>query len=137
MDQHLQQKLAEYIVPFQECPPLDVRVLHVLQALPKLVQVDFVSDDRFRVTLEDFVPGRGWRMFIDLPVNGQATSRCVVLRTKLAAAEESFSLYIIAHEFAHAFLRNGGWKSITDPEQAADALAAEWGFPRPLTLPTF
>ena len=35
---------------------------------------------------------------------------------------------LIAHELAHAHLRNGGYGAITDPEHAADALAAEWGF---------
>ena len=39
--------------------------------------------------------------------------------------------YVIAHEFAHAYLRNGGWGEILDREEAADALAAHWGFPRP------
>jgi len=38
---------------------------------------------------------------------------------------------VIAHEFAHAFLRNGPWGEITDVEEAADALAATWGFIRP------
>jgi hypothetical protein len=55
----------------------------------------------------------------------------VVLRPKLERASESFAKYIIAHEFAHAFLRNGGWGKITDVEEAADALAASWGFYKP------
>ncbi|SMP63457.1 hypothetical protein SAMN06265222_10881 [Neorhodopirellula lusitana] len=125
-------KFDEYVEPFRGCGPLDVHVMSVLDALPLEVQVDFVSDDRFRMSLEDYVPGRGSRMFIELPAHGTATSRCVVLRRKLADAPEAFSLYVIAHEFAHAFLRNGGWGAITDREDAADALAAHWGFSRPL-----
>jgi Zn-dependent peptidase ImmA (M78 family) len=39
--------------------------------------------------------------------------------------------YVIAHELAHAHLRNGGRWEGDDPERAADALAAEWGFTRP------
>ncbi len=58
-------------------------------------------------------------------------SRCVVLRERLAHCSESFAFYVIAHEFAHAFLRNGGWGAISDQEEAADALAASWGFCRP------
>jgi hypothetical protein len=58
-------------------------------------------------------------------------SRCVVLKPRLADCSEAFACYVIAHEFAHAFLRNGGWDAITDPEEAADALAASWGFERP------
>ena len=70
-------------------------------------------------------------MFMDLPSGGSAVSRCVVLRGKLDRAPENFALYVIAHEFAHAFLRNGGWKEISDKEEAADALAASWGYPKP------
>ena len=36
--------------------------------------------------------------------------------------------YVIAHELAHAVLRNGGRWGSDDPEEAADALAAQWGF---------
>ena len=59
------------------------------------------------------------------------SSRCVVLRPKLADCSEAFAYYVIAHEFAHAYLRNGGWGNISDVEEAADALAASWGFRRP------
>jgi hypothetical protein len=38
---------------------------------------------------------------------------------------------VIAHELAHAHLRNQGRFPGDDPEHAADALAAGWGFPRP------
>ena len=66
------------------------------------------------------------------PSATNTVSRCVVLRRKLEHASEDFALYVIAHEFAHAYLRNGGWGEITDIEEAADALAASWGFKRPL-----
>ena len=39
---------------------------------------------------------------------------------------------LLAHELAHAYLRNEGRWPGDDPEAAADALAAEWGFPRPV-----
>ena len=60
-----------------------------------------------------------------------SSSRCVVLRPRLADCPEAFAYYVIAHEFAHAYLRNGGWGEITDIEEAADALAESWGFRRP------
>ncbi|MFQ5827779.1 MAG: hypothetical protein ACE5JD_01295 [Candidatus Methylomirabilia bacterium] len=41
--------------------------------------------------------------------------------------------YVIADEFAHALLWNRGRHPGEDPEIAADSLAAEWGFPRPVT----
>jgi hypothetical protein len=53
-------------------------------------------------------------------------------RFRLSVCEEAFAHYVIAHEFAHAYLRNGPWGNIFDPEDAADALAASWGFPRPV-----
>jgi len=106
-------------------------VLKVLTALPKEVQRDFLDDPRFSVTLCNFVPGKGWSLLMDAPGPSENVSRCVVLRPRLAESSEQFACYVIAHEFAHAYLRNGGWREISDVEQAADALAASWGFERP------
>lgn len=121
----------DYLRAFESLPTLRQRVEQVLHSLPQDVQQDFIQDSTFRVSLEDYEPGRGWTMFIDLPTAGNAVSRCVVLRGKLNRAPETFALYVIAHEFAHAFLRNGGWGEITDKEEAADALAESWGYPKP------
>ena len=121
---------AAYLEPFSRHPELQRRVLHVLHSLPPEVQQDFLVDPRFRVEIDNYVPGVGWSFWMPPPgVDGQG-SRCVILRSKLAEATESFAFYVIAHEFAHAFLRNGGWGEITDIEEAADALAASWGFVR-------
>lgn len=125
------ERYAHYLAPFRDCRPLDARLLAVLVSLPAEVQSDFLSDTTFRITLEDYEPGRGWRMFMDCPDSGRKISRCVVLRGKLATAPEAFAHYVIAHELAHAYLRNGGWEEISDPEEAADALAAQWGHARP------
>lgn len=103
----------------------------MLASLPLVIQQDFADDQTFRVTLEEFTPGKGWTMFMDMPDSGMGVSRCVVLRKKLDKAPEDFALYVIAHEFAHAYLRNGGWGEIHDKEDAADALAASWGFAKP------
>lgn len=125
------QAFSAYLQPFDQHEPLRQRVLHVLNALPIEVQQDFLQDSRFRVTLEDFVPGRGWTLWMPTPGPIGNSSRCVVLRAKLSHCSETFATWVIAHEFAHAFLRNGGWGEITDVEEAADALAATWGFVRP------
>ncbi|TWU15586.1 hypothetical protein [Allorhodopirellula heiligendammensis] len=122
---------AAYLAPFSDHPVLKKRVLHVLECLPEEVQRDFVDDHRFRVTLDNFQPEHGWSFLMPAPGVGGQGSRCVVLRVKLANASEPFAWYVIAHEFAHAYLRNGGWGEITDIEEAADALAAAWGFTRP------
>ncbi len=116
-----------YLEPFTIFPQLSARVLHVLTRLPAEVQNDFLSDPHFRVGLDDCPPGKGRTVL--MPELGPAgSSRCVVLKPKLDSTRENFAHYIIAHEFAHAHLHNGGWGDITDVEEAADALAASWGF---------
>jgi hypothetical protein len=65
-----------------------------------------------------------------LPVRNRA-SRSVVLKRTLRNRTESFVTWLIAHELAHAHLRHAGRFPGEDPEHAADALAAEWGFPKP------
>lgn len=108
---------------------LTKRVLTVLTSLPDDVVDDFAGDPSFRIAIDDFVPGRGRKVWMPSP--DQNRSRCVVLKQRLAHCSEEFAVYIIAHELAHAFLNNGGWNEITDPEAAADALADHWGFPKP------
>lgn len=122
---------AEYVAPFSDFPVLQQRVLHVLERLPESVQTDFLDDERFRVEIDNYVPGVGSSFLMAAPGADGKGSRCVILRGKLAETSEAFAHYVIAHEFAHAFLRNGGWGEITDIEEAADALAASWGFERP------
>jgi len=123
--------LCKYLEAFDEFPVLRKRVSRVLSSLPAEVQEDFCTDRTFRIMLEDFVPGQGSKMFMSLPESVERVSRCVVLREKLNRAPENFALYVIAHEFAHAFLRNGGWGEISDNEDAADALARSWGYAKP------
>ena len=102
----------------------------VLTALPEEVRRDFLEDPRFRMTLDDYEPGQGRTVWLASPGVGGQGSRCVVLKPKLADCLESFAKYVIAHELAHAYLRNGGWGEINDPEDAADAMADSWGFPK-------
>ncbi|MCM2373808.1 hypothetical protein [Aporhodopirellula aestuarii] len=124
-------RFADFLAPFSEHPVLRQRLLHVLDRLPAEVQEDFLDDPRFRITIDNYQPGVGWSFLMPAPgLNGNG-SRCVVLRLKLSNASEPFAWYVIAHEFAHAYLRNGGWGEITDIEEAADAMAASWGFARP------
>ena len=118
-----------YLEPFSGS--LRQRVLKVLKALPSAVQDDFLSDHRFRLALDDVVPGTGRTVRFACPGPVGQGSRSVVLKPRLAKCSEAFACYVIAHEFAHAYLRNGGWGEITDVEMAADALAASWGFDRP------
>lgn len=125
------QRIAQLLEPFVAIDPLRHRIAFVLAELPQLVQIDFFGDPHFRISLDDFQPGKGRTVFMPCLNPHGSESRCVVLKPRLATCDESFSLYIIAHELAHAFLRNGGWGEIEDREDAADALAEKWGFPCP------
>ncbi len=125
-----------YLQAFECCQPLGQRVLQVLNALPTEVQQDFVTDPCFTVSLDNYVPGAGSSVFMATSGSAGISSRSVVLRPRLSECEEAFAHYVIAHEFAHAYLRNGPWGNILDPEHAADALAASWGFPRPVLSKT-
>ena len=126
-----ERKIADYASPFAEHKILQDRLIQVLESLPGDVLQDFFDDPTFEVRLENYQPGKGSSMFMALPTDATHVSRCVVLRQKLDRAPEGFALYVIAHEFAHAFLRNGGWGEITDKEDAADALALSWGYKKP------
>ena len=122
-------QFAAYLKPFPDYPRLAHWVAKVLSQLPAEVQQDFLSDPNFKVSLDDCEPGQG-RTVLMPELGPQGTSRCVVLKPRLERCSEAFACYIIAHEFAHAHLHNGGWGEITDVELAADALAASWGWPK-------
>ena len=81
------------------------------------------------------MPGEGSTVFMAAPVGAGVSSRSVVLKPRLSECDEAFAHYVIAHEFAHAYLRNGPWGDISNTEDAANALAASWGFPLPDKLP--
>ena len=122
---------AVYLQAFEHFQPLKQRVLHVLRALPTEVQQDFLTDTRFTVSMDNYVPGKGSSVFMAAPGGTGVGSRSVVLKPRLSDCDEAFAHYVVAHEFAHAYLRNGPWGDISDVEEAADALAASWGFPMP------
>lgn len=124
-----------YLQAFEQCKPLERRILHVLDRLPKKVQQDFLGDTRFTVSLDNYVQGEGSTVFMAAPGSTGVSSRSVVLKPRLSECDEAFAHYVIAHEFAHAYLRNGPWGDISNTEDAANALAASWGFPLPDKLP--
>ena len=120
---------------FEQHEPLQQRVLHVLNQLPQEVMQDFLRDPRFIVSLDNHVPGEGSKVFMAAPGGFGNGSRSVVLKPRLSDCSEAFAHYVIAHEFAHAYLRNGPWGEFTDVEDAANALAASWVFPKPEEMP--
>jgi hypothetical protein len=102
----------------------------VLAALPHHVREDFISDPGF--VMCDYEPAAGALVCVPLKLaTGRQPARSVVLKRTLRRRPESFIRWVIAHELAHAHLRNRGRFEGEDPEHAADSLAADWGFPRP------
>jgi hypothetical protein len=102
----------------------------VLAEIPLIVRDDLMSDPGFHLC--DYEPGPGVVMQVPMRIpERNRASRSVVLKRTLRHRSEPFVKWLIAHELAHAHLRHGGRFPGEDPELAADALAAEWGFPKP------
>jgi len=105
-------------------------LLAVMHDLPTPVREDLMHDPQFR--LADYEPGHGVTVHVPMgALRAGWPSRSVVLKRTLRHRPEAFVRYVIAHELAHAHLRNTGRWPGEDPEHAADALAADWGYPRP------
>lgn len=131
MSEAFEERFESFLREFRELPKLSERLAFVFQSLPRDVRQDFLEDTRFRVSLERYVPGRGYRVFFAVPGSVGSGSRSVVLRRKLETASRGFACWVIAHELAHAYLRHGDGGDMSDVEGDANRLAAEWGFPRP------
>jgi hypothetical protein len=125
----MEQIVEQWLLRFGLDAFLHAHVAGVVVLLPDHVRMDLLTDSSFRMC--DYEPGRGVMMIpVGVPTRNTA-SRSVVFKRTLRRRPVEFVKYIIAHELAHAHLRNGGRWPGEDPERAADALAAEWGFPRP------
>src|SRR4051794_10732374 len=123
--------IHEWLTRFGLDEFLHHEVAGVMGSLPGHVRDDFIDDPAF--TLVDYEPRPGLAFYVPvgLPRRGGGGSRSVVLKRTLSRRPVAFVRYVIAHELAHAHLRNAGRIPGEDPEHAADALAEEWGFPRP------
>jgi len=133
-DNRMDQVIGEWLSRFGLDALLCAHVEVVITALPERVRGEFIGDQSFLIC--DYEPGAG--VVAHVPVGnllGRRASRSVVLKRTLRRRPVDFVRYIIAHELAHAHLKNGGRWPGDDPEHAADALAAEWGFPRPAVSP--
>ena len=123
--------IDQFVLQCIDEPVIAGRVIHVLARMPADVVTSLLSDPCFQMALDNHVPGQGGTVWMARPGIGQwKGSRSVVLKRRLSDCAEAFAHYVIAHELAHAHLWNGAWGSLTDPEEAADAMAASWGFPR-------
>jgi hypothetical protein len=124
------QELRRYVERSVGPCAIALRIIAVMERLPDAILCGFLDDPSFRIALDDLVPGKGRTVWMACPTLGNG-SRCVILKPLLADCPEDFAHYVIAHELAHAHLRNGAWEDIEDAELAADALATHWGFNRP------
>ncbi|MEE3367730.1 MAG: hypothetical protein VX346_00160 [Planctomycetota bacterium] len=130
---HSSDGLWDRVVAWIGTGSIAERVVHVLSCLPSPVRVDLLDDPCFHMELDTYRQGHGRQVWMAGPLaEDWKGSRTVVLKHRLADCAADFAHYVIAHELAHAHLWNGGWGEITDREEAADALAASWGFPQPL-----
>ncbi len=109
--------------------PLRPHLTKVMLGLPEHVRLELMHDPAF--VLYDYEPHPTAGTEIPLRMIGGKSGRSVVLKRTLTHRPEPFIRWVIAHELAHAHLRNRGRTITEDPEHAADALAAMWGFPKP------
>jgi len=121
--------LDDWLSAFGLDPFLVDHISVVLAALPHHVREDLVSDPSF--VLGDYEPSHEPAYFRVARPGVRRPGRSVILKRTLRRRPEPFVRWVIAHELAHAHLRNGGRHPGEDPEHAADSLAADWGFPRP------
>jgi hypothetical protein len=120
-------RIERWLAPFCLDPQILAHVVAVVVELPPHVREDLMHDPAF--VLFDYEPAPG--TVAHIPVNfaaGGKPARSVVLKRSLRNRPEAFARWVIAHELAHAHLRNAGRTEGEDPEHAADALAAAWGF---------
>jgi len=123
--------IVDFVARHVEPPVLRERIIAVLQTLPPEVVNDLLGDQRFNMIVYNPADGHHTKFHIAIPGMGDAGSRMIAWKISLAEAPLDFANYVIAHEFAHAYLRNRGRTHNEDPEDAADALAAEWGYNKP------
>ena len=131
---HPSRTAEEFVSAFITDEMMKARVIHVFSALPETIRQQLIEDPGFAIGLSDGDRPGGAGNLIGCP-GGDQGGRLVLLKGSLRHRSTAFAHYVIAHELAHAHLRNRGRHPGEDPETAADSLAAEWGFTRPTPLP--
>lgn len=126
----MEQAIVHWLSRFELDEFLSGHILVVLLKLPESVRSELIGDESFRIF--DYEPGPGVVAHVPMALpRPRRASRSMVLKRTLRRRPVEFVRYVIAHELAHVHLRNAGRFPGDDPEHAADALAAEWGFARP------
>jgi len=128
----MRDRIEQWLAPFDLDSVLHGHVVEVVLCLPQGARDDLMDDWAF--VLCDYEPSAaGANIPVKLGGRGQP-GRSVVLKRTLRNKSDRFVRWVIAHELAHAVLRNKGRADDADPEHAANALAAEWGFPCPVPM---
>ena len=130
MHDQIHRRLTAFALDADLC----AHVRAVMGAMPVGVLAELLDDPAFLMADYDPRAASVYHVPVGLPGRGRP-GRAVVLKRTMLRRPEPFVRWVIAHELAHAHLRNGGRTAGEDPEHAADALAAEWGFPRPTAWP--
>jgi hypothetical protein len=127
----VRQRIHDWLDAFELDGWLRAHVAEVVAVLPELVRDDLMGDPSF--VLHDYDPGERavTHVPMGMPSRGRP-GRSVSLKRTLSRRPVEFVRWVIAHELAHAHLRNRGRSAGEDPEIAADSLAADWGFPKPV-----
>jgi hypothetical protein len=131
----MRQHIEKWLSSFELDASLRPHIAEVFVAMPGEVRDDLMGDPCFMLT--DFEPGfgRSFKVHVGMPTltgpGRKGGSRAVVLKRTMWRRDTPFIRWVIAHELAHAHLRNEGRFPGDDPEDAANALAEMWGFPRP------
>ena len=126
-------EIDSWLRPFALDEGLHAHTAEVVASLPPHVRDDLMGDPAFVMCDYEPAAGRAFLVPVKLPRGGP--SRSVVLKRTLRSRPVPFVRWVIAHELAHAHLRNKGRFPGDDPERAADALAGDWGFPKPAKMP--
>lgn len=129
--------VIDFVDRFVGDPILNQRIVAVLRSLPNSVLQDLLHDERFRMAVYDVNDPANSYLHMAPPGVGDNGSRMIAWKSSLSRAPLDFANYVIAHEFAHAYLRNRGRTAEEDPEDAADALAKSWGFDKPESAKRF
>jgi hypothetical protein len=120
--------IDQWLRAFDLEPALRACAAEVFAALPANVRDDLMDDPAFMLC--DYEPGRA--MDVPMRMGPGQPARTVALKRTLLQNPPAFVRWLIAHELAHAFLRHGLAPCANDKAEAdADALAADWGFPKP------
>ena len=126
----MKERVQQWLARFGLDEFLHAHVEQVVLGVPDHVRDELLADRNFRIC--DYEPRRGAFTYVPVGLPSKnSPGRSVVLKRTLRHRPASFVCYVIAHELAHAHLRNEGRWPGEDPEVAADAMAADWGYPRP------